>query len=297
MTLKDENVRDFLSSRRAKITPAMAGLPAGSGIRRVPGLRREEVAMLSGVSVDYYARIEKGDLTGVSEEVLDALARTLQMDEDETAYLYDLARTARRPSRARGRTPPSPTLPQQVRTLIDSMTASPVIAHTGCLDIVGANPLGRALFDVVYASPTRSSAGTPPNLASFVFLDPAADQFYADLDDAAATCVHILRAQAGAAPRHRRLTGLIGELSTRSEDFRTRWAAHDVGRHRAGGKTLHHREVGELVLGFEQITLDSAPSITLSTYIAEPGSPTAEHLQLLAAWTATAVHEQERTSG
>lgn len=284
MTTKNENVRDFLSTRRAKITPEMAGLPVGGGLRRVPGLRREEVAMLSGVSVDYYTRIEKGDLTGVSDEVLDALGRTLQLTADEIAYLYDLARTARRPVRSRSRPGPTTTVPQQVQLLIDSMIEAPVIAHNGCLDIVGANPLGRALFDVVHASPTRSSASALPNLASFVFLDPAAEEFYADPPDAAATCVRILRAQAGATPHDKRLTQLIGELSTRSEDFRARWATHDVGKHRAGSKTLHHRDVGELELGYEQITLDSAPSITLSTYIAEPASPTAERLKLLAAW-------------
>jgi len=286
MTPKNDSVRDFLATRRAKITPDMAGIPRGSGVRRVPGLRREEVAMLSGVSVDYYTRIEKGDLTGVSDEVLDSVARTLQLTDDEIAYLYDLARAARRPARTRKQARPAARVPQSVQLLIDSMSATPVIAHNRCLDVLAANLLGRALFDVVYGSPTRHSAAAPPNLASFIFLDPAADGFYSDLDDAAALCVRILRAQAGATPHDKHLTQLIGELSTRSEDFRTRWAAHDVGTHRAGAKTLRHREVGELILGFEELTLDSAPSITLSTYIAEPDSPTAERLQLLAAWTA-----------
>lgn len=287
MTPKDERVREFLATRRAKITPDMAGIPSGGGVRRVPGLRREEVAILSGVSVDYYARIEKGDLTGVSDEVLDALARALQLDEDEIAYLYDLARTARRPARDRRQPRRVATVPQSVQLLIDSMNASPVMALSRRLDVLAANALGRALFDVVYSSPTRRSAASAPNMASFVFLDPGAAGFYDDLDDAAATCVKILRVQAGASPHDQQLTRLIGELSTRSEDFSARWAAHDVGVHRAGRKTLHHHEVGELVLAFEELTLDSAPSISLSTYVAEPGSPTAERLQLLAAWTAT----------
>lgn len=288
MTLKDENVRDFLATRRAKITPDMVGLPT-SGLRRVPGLRREEVAMLSGVSVDYYTKIEKGDLTGVSDDVLDAIARTLSLDDAEISYLYDLARTARRPSRARRRTNPVTAVPQGVQLLMDSMVLTPAIAHNGCLDMLAANALGRALFDVVYSSPTRRSATAPPNLASFVFLDPAAKDFYADVDDAASVCVQILRAQAGATPHDSHLTRLIGELSTRSEDFRTRWATHDVTQHRAGSKTIHHREVGELALQFEQLSIDSAPSIILSTYIPEPASPTAERLQLLAAWSATDV--------
>ncbi len=287
MAPKNESVRDFLATRRARITPDMAGIPAGSGVRRVPGLRREEVAMLSGVSVDYYTRIEKGDLTGVSDEILDALARTLQFNEDEIAYLYDLARTARRPARPRRHTKAATAVPQQVQLLIDSMSASPVIALNGHLDIVAANALGRALFDVVHDSPTRRSTASLPNMAVFVFLDPAAAGFYDDLDEAAATCVRILRAQAGAAPHDRQLVQLIGELSTRSTDFSARWAAHDVGIHRAGQKTLHHREVGELVLGFEELTLASAPTITLSTYVAEPASASAEKLQLLAAWAAT----------
>ncbi|MEU2799525.1 helix-turn-helix transcriptional regulator [Streptomyces sp. NPDC006863] len=287
MAPKDERVRDFLTTRRAKITPDMAGIPKGGGARRVPGLRREEVAMLSGVSADYYTRIEKGDLTGVSDEVLDALARTLQLTEDESAYLYDLARTARRPSRARRQPKAAAGVPQQVQLLIDAMSATPVIALSRRLDVLASNALGRALFDMAFTSPTRRSSASPPNLASVVFLDPAAARFYDDLDDAAAACVRILRAQAGATPHDKQLIQLVGELSTRSTDFRSRWAAHDVGVHRAGRKTLHHHEVGELVLGFEELTLDSSPSITLSAYIAEPASPTAERLQLLATWAAT----------
>lgn len=288
MTPKDERARDFLATRRAKITPDMAGLPAGNGVRRVPGLRREEVAILSGVSVDYYTRIEKGDLTGVSEEVLDALARTLQMTEDEVAYLYDLARSARRPTRVKPRPRHAATIPAGVQALIDAMISTPVLAHDRCLDVLGANHLGRALFDIVFDSPTRPSAAAPPNLASFVFLDPAASAFYVDIDGAAALCVRVLRAQAGATPHDARLTRLIGELSTRSEDFRTRWAAHDVGVHRGGTKVLRHRDAGELVLAFEELTLDSAPSITLSAYVAEPASPTMERLQLLSAWAMSA---------
>ncbi|WP_025778271.1 helix-turn-helix transcriptional regulator [Brevibacterium sp. VCM10] len=287
MSAKDERVRDFLTTRRAKITPDMVGLPTGSGVRRVPGLRREEVAMLSGVSVDYYTRIEKGDLSGVSDEILDALARTLQLGDDETAYLYDLARTSRRPSRARRHPRSAASVPRQVQLLIDSMSESPVVALNQQLDIVAANTLGRALFDVVFASPTKRSDSAPPNMAAFVFLDPAADTFFGNIDEAAGTCVRMLRAQAGKTPHNRQLTQLIGELSTRSTDFSARWAAHDVGIHRTGAKTLHHHEVGELDLGFEELALASLPSIALSTYVAEPDSPTSEKLRLLATWAAT----------
>lgn len=149
---------------------------------------------------------------------------------------------------------------------IDSMSNSPVTVLTRRLDVLAASALGRALFDVVSSSPTRRSAVSAPNMASFVFLDPTAADFY----DAVATCAKILRGQASSTPHDKQLTQLVGELSARSEDhFRTRWAAHDVGVHRSSKKTLHHHEVGELVLGFEEFTLDSAPS----TYVAKPGSP------------------------
>lgn len=287
MTTKNENVRDFLSTRRAKITPEMAGLPRGGNLRRVPGLRREEVALLSGISVDYYTRIEKGDLSGVSDEILDAMARTLQLNDDEIAYLYDLARTSKRPARIRQQSKSPDTLPLQIQLLMDSMAHLPVIALNRRLDILGSNALGRALFTKAYDSPTRKSVASVPNLASFVFLDPAAGSFYADLEDASRTCVQVLRAKAGATPYDRQLAQLIGELSTRSEEFGRLWAAHDVGLHRTGRKVVTHHEVGELNLGYEELTLDSAPSMVLSVYIAEPGSATAERLKLLDALATT----------
>lgn len=292
MTRKNDDVRDFLATRRAKITPEMVGLPAGSGVRRVPGLRREEVAILSGVSVDYYTRIEKGDLTGVSDEILDALGRTLRLDQDETAYLHDLARAARRPQQTVRRRSQTSAVPLSIRLLMDSMGATPVIALSPRLDLLAANALGQAVFDVVLASSTRRSEVSAPNLAAFVFLDPAAVELYDDLDEAAATCVKMLRSHAGAAPHDRQLTQLIGELTTRSTDFSTRWAAHDVGVHRSGSKTLHHHEVGELDLSVEELTVDSAPSISLSAYIAEPSSPTAQRLQLLGSWAGSTANAQ-----
>lgn len=286
MATKNSDVRDFLASRRAKITPDMVDLPPTRGVRRVPGLRREEVAMLARVSVDYYTRIEKGDLSGVSDEILEAVAKALRLNQDETAYLYNLARQSHRPSRGRAKTRQPRSVPQRVQLLMDNMGTVPVIAHTGALDVLAANDLGEALFIDVFNSPTRSSQASPPNLATFVFLDPAAEDFYEDLDEAAAVCVRMLRSQAAQDPHNSRLTEIIGELSTRSEEFRALWAAHDVEVHRSGEKKLQHRDVGELTLGYEQITLQSAPSIVLSTYIPEPASVSAERLQLLATWTA-----------
>ncbi|AZS47991.1 helix-turn-helix domain-containing protein [Microbacterium oxydans] len=285
MAPKNEQARDFLTSRRAKITPDMAGLPVNGTYRRVPGLRREEVALLAGVSVDYYTRLEKGNLSGVSEDVLDAVSKALQLSDDERIYLLDLARLANaagRPTRTVPRRRPVPQLRENVQRLVDAMATAAVIAHDQRLDIYGANALGRALFSPVFHSPTRSTDTTRPNLARFVFLDPAATSFYPDIDSAAASCVATLRAQAGHDPYDINLTGLIGELSTRSADFRARWAKHDVIAHRAGTKTIRHPDVGDLHLGFEQLDVASETGLTLSVYVADPTTPSGERLQLLA---------------
>ena len=289
MATRSEAARDFLITRRAKITPGMTTLPITSGHRQVPGLRREEVALLAGVSVDYYTRLEKGHLAGVSTEVLDAVARALQLDDAERSYLFDLARAANatgRPTRmTRRRAMPQVRLNLQL--VLDSMITSPAVVHTGRLDLLAANLLGRALFAPIYDSPTRTSDISPPNLARFVFLDPAATTFYPEHDQAAATVVEMLRVQAGIDPYDKDLTDLVGELSTRSEDFRGRWAAHDVSLHRSGTKRFHHPEVGDLTLGFEEMTITADAGLLLSSYVAEPNSASAERLQLLAAWVAT----------
>jgi transcriptional regulator with XRE-family HTH domain len=237
MAAKNSDVRDFLTSRRAKITLDMVDLPPTRGVRRVPGLRREEVAMLAGVSVDYYTRIEKGDLSGVSDEILDAVAQALRLEQDEIAYLYDLARLAHRPSRLRTRTRQPRSVPPHVQMLIDSMSTVPVIARTGALDVLASNALGQALFADVYDSPTRRSVAAAPNMASFVFLDPAAREFYDDLDEAAAVCVRALRSRVAMNPQDRRLTEIIGELSTRSDDFRARWGPTKSGSTGQGARS------------------------------------------------------------
>jgi transcriptional regulator with XRE-family HTH domain len=279
-------VRDFLASRRARITPERAGLPVYGGHRRVPGLRREEVALLAGVSVDYYTRLERGNLTGVSENVLDALARALQLDEAERAHLFDLARTAgTAPARARRRTP-QPQVRRSVQAMLDAMTGAPAVVRNGRLDILATNALGRALYSELYRDPVR-----PANHARFAFLDPRAHDFWVDWERAANDTVGILRAEAGRDPYDRSLTDLVGELSTRSEEFRTRWAAHDVRFHRTGRKTLNHPVVGELDLEFEAMSLTSDPDLTFVAYTAEPGSATADALRMLASWAATQDHE------
>jgi transcriptional regulator with XRE-family HTH domain len=291
VSAKSTEVRDFLVTRRAKITPDQAGLTVYGGNRRVPGLRREEVAMLAGVSADYYTRLEKGNLAGVSDSVLDAVAAALQLDEAERVYLFDLARAANaagRPHSGSGqRRRPQQRVRPGVQQILDSMSTTAAFVRNGRLDILATNALARALYAPVFDSPTRTSEITLPNLARFGFLDPAAQDFFPDYDKSCHTSVAILRTEAGRDPHDRGLTDLIGELCTRSEDFRTRWAAHDVRLHRTGVKCFHHPVVGDLTLNFEAMDLTADSGLTLTAYTAEPGSPSAERLQLLASWEAT----------
>jgi transcriptional regulator with XRE-family HTH domain len=277
-------VREFLISRRAKITPQEAGLPV-VGTRRVPGLRRGEVAALAGVSVEYYAKLERGTIGGVSSSVLDAIARALRLDDAERAHLYHLARAAdgTPPRRRAGkRWTPSPGL----QWVLDRFTA-PAIVRNGRMDLLASNHLGRAMHVTLYQSPT-TPAGGPPNYALFTFLDlEAAHDFYADWDGAADITVAILRAEAGRDPHDKALHDLVGELSTRSTEFRRRWSAHNVRIHSSGTKRFHHREVGDLELAYENVELISEPGLSLTFYAAEPASPTAHALDLLASWTAT----------
>jgi transcriptional regulator with XRE-family HTH domain len=278
-------IRDFLISRRARITPQQAGLPAYGGNRRVAGLRREEVALLAGVSVDYYVRLERGNASGVSGSVLDALARALQLDEAERAHLFDLARAASAPARTRRR-PAKQQVRASVQRILDAMTTAPAYVRDGHLDVLSANQLGYAVFAPLFADPVR-----PANIARFMFLDPAATAFYTDWDSLASDTVALLRAEAGRDPYDRGLSDLIGELSTRSDTFRTRWAAHNVRFHRSGVKRLHHPVVGELILTYESMELTADTGLRLNAYSAEPGSPSQDALKLLASWTATP-HEQ-----
>jgi transcriptional regulator with XRE-family HTH domain len=275
-------IRDFLSTRRARITPEQAGLPVyGGDRRRVPGLRRSEVASLAGISPEYMTKLERGQATGVSESVIYGLAHALQLDEAERAHLEDLLRTAgnshpprRRPARQRVR----PT----VQRILDSMTGAPAFALNGRLDVLAANALGPALYSPVFTDPAR-----PANTARFVFLDPSATDFFRDYDKAASDTVALLRAEAGRDPYDRDLSDLIGQLSTRSDDFRRRWAAHNVRIHTSGVKLLRHPVVGDLDLPFESVPLPADPTQSLLIYTAEPGSATQDALNLLASWVAT----------
>jgi transcriptional regulator with XRE-family HTH domain len=239
------------------------------------------VALLAGVSVDYYTRLERGNAAGVSESVLEALVRALQLDEAERAHLFDLARAAG----TTARTPRRPTKQRvrpSVQHLLDAITGAPALVQNGRLDILAANPLARALYSEMYIDPVR-----PVNHARFVFLDPRAHDFYRDWERAANDTVAILRSEAGRDPHDRDLSDLVGELSTQSEEFRTRWAAHNVRLHQTGAKHVHHPVVGDLSLTFEMLELRADAGLTLLTYTAEPGSKSEEALNLLASWTAT----------
>ena len=275
-------VREFLVTRRARITPERAGLPAYGGNRRVPGLRREEVAMLAGMSVDYYTRLERGNLGGVSESVLESLATALQLDEAERAHLFDLARTANATRRPRARKPVVPSVRPPVQRILDAMESVPAFVRNGHFDVLGANVLGEALYSELYEDPRR-----PVNHARFTFLDPRAPRFWGDWDKAARDTVAFLRSEAGRNPYDRGLTDLIGELSTRSELFRSLWASHDVRFHRSGVKTFHHPVVGRLDVAFEAFDLPADPGLTMLVYSAEPGSASDDALKLLASWAAT----------
>lgn len=298
MDLKAET-RDFLATRRARITPDKAGLPAYGGNRRVPGLRREEVAMLAGVSVDYYTRLERGNLGGVSEEVLEALAEALQLDEAEHRHLFDLARSANASgaARKRARRTPAPVLRPAVQRILDSMTGAPAFVRNGRLDVLGTNALGRALYSPLYDSPERI-AQRPVNSARFNFLDPeAARAFWGDQAARfARDGVAILRAEAGRNPYDSALTALVGELSTRSEEFRRLWASHDVRLHRTGTKVFHHPVVGRLELDYEALELPVDAGLQINVYTALPSSPSDDGLKMLASWAATLSDEQPATT-
>ena len=273
-------IREFLTSRRAKITPDQAGLTS-YGPRRVPGLRREEVAVLAGVSVPYYTRIERGEMNGVSDSVLEALAGALQLDEAERAHLFDLAHASQPSPRARRRSSRQKVRPS-VQWMLDSMTGSAALAENGRLDALANNSLARALYSELFAG-----SGGPVNFARFIFLDPRAKDLFADWERAARESVALLRTEAGRSPLDRELSDLVGELSTQSEEFRGHWATHDVRLHTKGKKIFNHPVVGELELSYNRIELAADPGLMIITYTAEPGSKSEENLNLLASWAAT----------
>lgn len=279
--MSDPEIREFLASRRAKISPERAGLPLYGSRRRVAGLRREEVALLADISVEYYTRLERGEARGVSNDVLDAVSRALQLDEAEHAHLLDLVRVANLQQPPRRTSGPQQVRPS-VRRVVDALTTLPAFVFNSRHDVVYANPLAEAVFMEWFSDPVR-----PPNSARFIFLDPRAKRFYVDWNQVAHGVVAALRSEAGRSPYDRALSDLVGLLSTRSQEFRVLWAGHDVVFHRTGTKRLHHPLVGDLTLAWDALPLAADPGLTLAMYSAEPASPSAAALEELARWAAT----------
>lgn len=273
------DIAEFLASRRARVTPEQVGLPT-YGPRRVKGLRREEVASLAGVSVEYYKRLERGNASGVSDGVLEALAAALQLDDAERAHLFDLARAASPVAPKRRRVVQQRVRPAVLR-ILNSITA-PAIVRNSRVDYLAANPLGRALY-----APVFDSREQPANSARFTFLDPAAHEFYADWERTAKDLVAHLRSEAGRNPYDRGLSDLVGELATRSPEFAAWWATHNVRYHQTGTKHLHHPIVGDLQLEYEVMDVSADDGLTIAIYSADPASRSQEALELLGSWTAT----------
>ena len=274
-------IREFLSTRRARITPEQAGLPTyGDDRRRVPGLRREETALLVGVSPQYYIRLERGDATGVSESVIDGIAHALKLDDAERAHLLDLLRTAGAPTRSRRRRrASSDRVRPTIQRLVDAMPTIPAVVLNGRLDVLAAE-LARSRTVRPVVRRRRAGEQRPPRL-----LRPTRHvSFFREWETVANDTVALLRAEAGRNPYDRELTDLVGELCTRSEDFRVRWAAHDVRIHSTGVKKLHHPLVGDLDLPYESLPIELGATTSLVTYLPEPGSPTQDALALLASW-------------
>lgn len=269
---------DFLRSRRARVTPEDAGI-SSYGTRRVPGLRREELALLAGVSVTYYTRLEQGQSTNASKSVIDAISRALSLSEDEHAHLHDLAR----PPAAKPRRRPKPdTVRVGTKTLIDAMTTVPAIVLGRSTEVLAWNRLGHALigghFD--YAAPEQDR--TRPNLTRMLFLDSHTRELYANWDEEASRAVASLRLVAGRYTDDRNLTDLIGELCIASDDFARLWAKHPVHNCMSGTKRLNHPQVGTLDVGFEMLHLPDAPGHRIMTYTAVEGTSAQQSLALLA---------------
>ncbi|MDH6463276.1 transcriptional regulator with XRE-family HTH domain [Micromonospora sp. A200] len=278
MSTKDE-VREFLISRRAHVTPEQAGLPDYGGERRVPGLRREEVAMLAGVSLDYYTRLERGNIRGASESVLNAIARALQLNDVEREHLFDLARTALAASAARSRKPTKRSVRASVQRVLHNL-AVPAVVYNAQQDLIASNLMGRALFSPHFEA-------EKPNMARFVFLDPRAKDYYEDWPLARRMTAAMLRLEAGRDPLNSDLTALVGELSTRSPQFREDWAGQDVHEHRTGQKVYRHPEVGEIEITFDVFEMPGETGLSIATYSVDEGSESADKFALLASWAAT----------
>jgi transcriptional regulator with XRE-family HTH domain len=244
----------------------------------VPGLKREEVAMLAGVSTEYYARLERGNLRGVSESVLESLARTLQLDEAERAHLLELAKAAA-PSGASGTRRVRAEVRPSIERILAGMTGTPAYIRNARMDILAANNLCFALYTGIL-----NPGALPLNLARFMFLDPRAQDFFVEWDTLADDLTAALRSEAGRRPHDRALNSLIGDLATGSAEFSVRWARHNVRFHRTARKTLRCPLVGEIELTGDALDLPGE-DLTLIAYTAEPGCHAQEQLDFLTSWS------------
>lgn len=271
-----DEVREFLTSRRARVSPEDVGLPPGTH-RKVPGLRRTEVATLAGISVEYYTKLERGNISGASPEILDSLSRALMLDDAERAHLFDLAHSASPVGRPRKRRSPKNWQPGPgLQWALDGFTVGPAFVRNGRMDLLAVNPLARAFYAELYDMP-----GQPPNIARHAFLDDRALDFYPDWDAFADITVAILRTEAARDPHNKDLHDLVGELCTRSEAFRHRWGQHNVRHHGSGTKSFRHAEVGDMTLAYEGMEMEGEPGLTFTVYSPEPGSPTEQAMRLL----------------
>ncbi len=243
--------------------------------------------MLAGVSVEYSAKLERGDIAGASASVLESLSSALRLDEAERMHLHDLARAADgipASGRARRRATGQQHARASLQQTLHAITGGPALVRDRQQNLLATNALGRAFY-----SPVIGDGGRAPNLARFQFLDPASRDFYPDWELFAEMCVGIMRAEAGRDPHDRVLQDLVGELATRSETFSRLWTAHDVRTHGTGSKRFHHPVVGDVTLLYEELAVTADDGLRLFIYTAEPGSPSAERLQLLANWSGQAI--------
>ncbi|MDA3644259.1 helix-turn-helix transcriptional regulator [Saccharopolyspora indica] len=271
---------EFLRARRGELSPRQVGLPATGAVRRVPGLRREEVAQLAVISTDYYTRLEQGRMQA-SAQVLNTIARVLQLDDDQRDYLFELAGkdTARPRRRARQKVQPS------LQRLLDELVTVPAIVMGRCQEILAWNPLASALLADFSQMPANKR-----NYIRLLFTDPAARRLYDDWENVARTCVAQLRMEAADSPDDPQLMALVGELSVQDDQFRQWWGAHHVASRSVGSKTMHHPVVGDLTLDWNALTCTTDPDQQLITWTAEPGSPSHDALRILASWS---THHQQ----
>ncbi|MDH6455327.1 MULTISPECIES: helix-turn-helix transcriptional regulator [unclassified Streptomyces] len=277
----------FLRTRRARISPQDVGLPPSVGIRRVPGLRREEVALLAGVSAEYYERLERGRRKSASVSVLDAIARVLQLDAAERDHLHALAspQGSRRPRTASVRLRPG------LRRALDSVTDVPALVLGPRHDLIAINDLGGAFYAGLDLLPPEQR-----NMVRYLFTVDAARDLYDDWEATARSVVAELRRYAGTHPHDPKLTDLVGDLAVRDRDFRRWWADHDVYRRDYGSKRYHHPLVGDLELGYEAMTPVGDPDLTFGTHTVEAHSPSAGALALLSSWSASSRHDSSADS-